>query len=158
MFICLLFGCAGSLLPHWLSLVVVLGFRLPRGIWDLSPSTRSQTCVLQIGKLILNQQTTREVPGLGFLFYLIIFVQNSGLSPHWRPVSCLGIIFNPVRYQGDLGCVIFIMTLQPSPSVLTRTVPDSSRPYVASGLSTKSSRTGEAQPSFLNSFISLFTR
>ena len=113
--VCLLCGCAGSSLPHWLSLVVVLRFRLPRGMWDLSPSTKNWTCVPQVGRLILNQQTTREVPGLGFSLHLIIFVQNSGLSPHWCPVSCLGIIFNPLRYQGDLGSIIF-MTLQPSPS------------------------------------------
>ena len=35
---------------------------LPQDIWEISSPTRNQTCVLCIGRQILNQWTTREVP------------------------------------------------------------------------------------------------
>ena len=35
---------------------------LPQDIWDISSLTRDRTCVLCIGRQILNQWTTREVP------------------------------------------------------------------------------------------------
>ena len=36
--------------------------QLPQGMWGLSSWTRNRTCVPCIGRLILNNQTTREVP------------------------------------------------------------------------------------------------
>ena len=36
----------------------------PQGKWDLSSLTRDQTCILCIGRRILNHWTTRGVPGL----------------------------------------------------------------------------------------------
>ena len=42
-----------------------------QGMWDLSSQTRDQTCVLCIGRWILNHWTTRQVPQTNFLANLI---------------------------------------------------------------------------------------
>ena len=63
---------------HGLVLVVACGLQsawaqMPCSMWDLSSLTRDQTCVLCIGRWILNHWTTREVP----LFTLLIVTFNT---------------------------------------------------------------------------------
>ena len=55
---------------------------LPHGMWELNSLTRGRTCILSIGRQILNHWTTREVPrnplcfvlfGVFFFFFFYIF-------------------------------------------------------------------------------------
>ena len=55
------FGCNWSELQHAGSPLVVVG-RLPSSMWDLSSLTRDGTCILYIGRQILNHWTIREDP------------------------------------------------------------------------------------------------
>ena len=49
---------------------VVVAHGLSCGMWDLSSPTRDRTCVPCIGRRILYQWTTREVPSLAFLIVI----------------------------------------------------------------------------------------
>ena len=135
-FIYLIFGCVGSQLRHsgsslrpagssllraGFSLVVThvlssCGGRaqLPRGTWDLSSLTKGRTCILCIGRWILNNWTTREVP-LSPLNDFGILVENQ-LTIDWFN-SGLSILFHrsmssllPVSHC--LDCCSFVVSLE----------------------------------------------
>ena len=60
------------------SLLVVCGLQSlwaqqPHSIWDLSSPTRDRTCILCIGKWILNHWTTKEVPVCYFFIFDFLF-------------------------------------------------------------------------------------
>ena len=67
---CGLCSCGTQALQLWCAGSVVVARRLschvqvqfPHGMWNLSSLTRDRTCVLCIGRQILNHWTTREVP------------------------------------------------------------------------------------------------
>ena len=55
---------------------------LPHGMWELNSLTRGRTCILSIGRQILNHWATREVPrnplcfvlfGVFFFFFFTFF-------------------------------------------------------------------------------------
>ena len=69
--------------PHALTLTPSFFFFWLQGMWDLSSQTRDQTCVLCIGRWILNHWTTRQVPQTNFLANLIPARLGLGLQLTW---------------------------------------------------------------------------
>ena len=95
-------------------------------MWDLSSRTRDWTCVLCIGRWILNHWTTREVPRHPFLkkkiylfnlFIFLIFLAASGLSCSTGDL-CWGMwnhfvkVYSLLRFLSSCGVWVLSLSLR----------------------------------------------
>ena len=88
------------------SLVVRQGcLQLPRVKWNLNASTKDRTCIPCIGRLILNQWTTWEVPKINHW-------KQKGLRVMWVWSSNIFIFYNTVLQNPSHCCDAPILYLK----------------------------------------------
>ena len=81
----------GSIEHSWTSVVIVHGLSCSTaGVWDLSSPSRDRTCIPCIARWILNQCTTREVPGSGSFVGWRLMLLNCGVKDSWESLGLQG--------------------------------------------------------------------